>query len=512
MMAVKEQNRSEKAEGQNFDTEVNRKSDANIVPKKLANNKSKDLTEQVEGRAATKRNMAEEASCRSQNRENESFDLSRVRQKARKEKQFRFTSLLHHITVQMLKESFNELQRDAVAGIDGETWYTYRSEHFEAKLYDLHERIHKGSYRAKLVERVYIEKEDGSKRPLGITSIEDKIVQKAVVKVLNQIYEEDFLGFSYGYREGRDQHNALDALYVAINQKKINRILDVDIQGFFDNISHEWMLKFLEHRIADKRILRLIRKWLKTGYMEEGMKYRTERGILQGSVISPLLSNIFLHYSFDQWVNQWRSKHATGDLIVVRYADDSIVGFQRKEDAQAFMKALRARLEKFELNLHPEKTRLIEFGRFAQSNRAGSGEDKTETFDFLGFTHICSKGKSGRFFLRRITSTKRFRKKYMETKAELRKRMHCNLRKTGIWLASVIRGFSNYFAVPGNMDSVKEFYKQCIQAWLRVLRKRSQKGAVLTWDRFSKLVDWLISRPRLVHPFPNERFAVRYSR
>jgi group II intron reverse transcriptase/maturase len=397
------------------------------------------------------------------------------------------------------------LKRKAAYGIDEQTWDDYYENHYN-QIDDLHERVHKGSYRAQPVRRTYILKEDGRQRPLGIAALEDKIVQQAVRIVLNQIYEADFMNFSYGFREGRSQHNALDALYVGITQRKINWILDADIQGCFDNINHEWMLKMLERRIGDKRILRLLRKWLKTGYIEDGRRTRQETGTPQGAVISPLLANIFLHYVVDLWVAQWRKNKASGDMIIVRYADDFVIGFQDYTEALEFWTEMKVRVEKFGLKLHPEKTRLIEFGKYASSNRKKSGKGKPETFDFLGFTHMCSKNKKGDFFLRRKTIKKRFKKKCKEVKQELWKRMHDNIKLTGEWLASVITGYANYYAVPGNMKRVKAFYDRSVREWLRVLRRRSQKARNLKWKEYRKYVEMWITRPRLVHPFPDLRF------
>jgi RNA-directed DNA polymerase len=459
----------------------------------------------VEGRALTKRNTIEAAANCTQGRLFASFGLYGVRQRAEQYKDEKFTALLHHITPKLLRESYYMLKRKAAYGIDEQTWDDYYENHYN-RIDDLHERVHKGSYRAQPVRRTYILKEDGRQRPLGIAALEDKIVQQAVRIVLNQIYEADFMNFSYGFREGKSQHNALDALYVGITQRKINWILDADIQGCFDNINHEWMLKMLERRIGDKRILRLIRKWLKTGYIEDGRRTRQETGTPQGAVISPLLANIFLHYVVDLWVAQWRKNKASGDMIIVRYADDFVIGFQHYTEALEFLTEMKVRVEKFGLKLHPEKTRLIEFGKYASSNRKKSGKGKPETFDFLGFTHMCSKNKKGDFFLRRKTIKKRFKKKCKEVKQELWKRMHDNIKLTGEWLASVITGYANYYAVPGNMKRVKAFYDRCVREWLRVLRRRSHKARNLKWKEYRKYVEMWITRPRLVHPFPDLRF------
>jgi group II intron reverse transcriptase/maturase len=458
----------------------------------------------VEGRALTERNTMEVAVNRTQGRLFTSFGLHGVRRRAEQYREEKFTSLLHHITSTLLRKSYYLLKHNAACGVDEQTWYEYYEDHYN-RIDDLHDRVHKGSYRAQPVRRAYILKEDGRQRPLGIAALEDKIVQQAVYIVLSQIYEVDFMNFSYGFREGRSPHNALDALYVGITQRKINWILDADIQGCFDNINHDWLTKMLEKRVGDKRILRLIRKWLKTGYIEEGRRIKQEIGTPQGSVISPLMANVFLHYALDLWAAQWRKIKARGDVIIVRYADDFVIGFQNQTDALNFLAELQARMEKFGLKLHPEKTRLIEFGRFAASNRNKSGKGKPETFDFLGFTHICSKNKKGGFFLRRKTIKKRFKRKCKEVKQELWKRMHDNIKTTGKWLGSVITGHTNYYAVPGNMKTVKAFYTICVREWLRVLRRRSHKSRNLKWKKYRKYVEWLTARPRLVHPFPDLR-------
>ncbi len=459
----------------------------------------------------TKRNTIQGAAARTQGRSTALFGLYGVRQRVRNHKEECFTALLHHMTIDLLEQSFRQLKRDAATGIDELTWKVYNRE-LRKRLPELHERVHSGKYRAQPTRRTYISKEDGSQRALGILSLEDKIVQQAVVIILNQIYETDFMGFSYGFREGRNPHNALDALYVGITRRRIKWILDADIQGFFDNINHDLLMEAVKKRVGDKRILRLINKWLKTGYIEEGRRIKPEKGTPQGAVISPLLANIFLHYVFDLWVNQWRRHKAKGDVIVVRYADDFVVGFQYAEEAEQFVQELKERLEEYALNLHPKKTRLIEFGRYAQENRRERNEGKPETFDFLGFTHACSKNSRGHFMVKRTTAKKKFKNKLKEVKEELRKRMHAEMKRTGQWISSVITGHQNYYAVPGNMKAVKEFYTQVIRAWLKTLRRRSQKGRRYTWERYRRKIEWLIPRPRLKHPFPTARFDARNSR
>jgi RNA-directed DNA polymerase len=394
--------------------------------------------------------------------------------------------------------------------VDGITWQGYETG-LEGRLADLHSRVHRGTYRAQPSRRVYIPKPDGRQRPLGVAALEDKIVQQAVVAILNHIYEEDFRGFSYGFRPGRSQHQALDALYVAITRKKVNWILDCDIRGFFDHLSHDWLLKFVQHRVADPRILRLIQKWLNAGLMEEGEWKDTEMGTPQGSVISPLLANIYLHYVFDLWVEAWRSKCARGDVIVVRYADDNVLGFQHLTEADRFLTEFRLRLRKFGLELHPDKTRRIEFGRFAESNRNKTGEGKPETFDVLGFTHISGKDRNGSYALKRKSVGKRMRAKLVEIKQQLRRRMHQAIPQTGQWLRSVVKGYFNYYAVPGNVDSMAVFRDRIIRLWRTILIHRSQRHR-LTWMRMQTLADRWLPRPRVLHPYPGVRFDAIHPR
>ncbi len=428
-----------------------------------------------------------------------------MREAARRDKKQRFTTLLHHVTDDQLRDSYYSLKRKAAPGVDGVTWEQY-GEGGEERLQDLHEQIHRGAYRAQPSRRLYIDKEDGRKRPLGIAALEDKIVQQAVVTVLNQIYEEDFLGFSYGFRPERGQHDALDALTVGLRRKKVNWVLDADIRGFFDNIDHEWMVKFVEHRIADRRIVRLIQKWLKAGVSEEGQWMETTVGTPQGAVASPLLANIYLHYVFDLWVNQWRKKRAQGDVIVVRYADDIVLGFEHRREAEAFLEQLRERMRKFGLELHPEKTRLIEFGRFGEDNRGRRGEGKPETFNFLGFTHSCGKTRKGGWFtVKRRTITKRLRSKLREIKQELRQRWHERIVETGKWLGRVVQGYFNYYAVPGNFAALQTFRREIARLWLAALRRRSQRHR-LPWKRFAEIVNRYLPRPQILHPEPGARF------
>jgi RNA-directed DNA polymerase len=390
------------------------------------------------------------------------------------------------------------------------TWHEYEGD-LGNRITDLHGRIHRGAFRAKPSRRVYIPKPDGRERPLGIASLEDKIVQHAVRTVLQCIYEEDFLGFSYGFRPGRSQHQCLDALAYAICEKRVNWVLDADIQGFFDEIDRDWLIKFLEHRIGDRRILRLIRKWLNAGIIEGTDWSDTGKGTPQGAVLSPLLANVFLHYVFDQWINQWRTRHCKGQCIVVRYADDFVIGFETEVDANACLNALKERLQKFGLTLHPKKTRLIEFGRVSAARRQREGRGRCETFDFLGFTHICGKTrKNQRFVLWRRTIAKRMRRTLAAIKDQLRRRRHDMVGTTGRWLASVIRGWLHYHAVPDNMRRLDQFVTEVTKLWLRQLRRRSQRGrAAWPWSRMHRLVTRYLPHPKILHPYPKDRFRVR---
>jgi RNA-directed DNA polymerase len=498
--------RSEKAYGQTSDMHVSRESDDSIVPEKRANKAGTNaVAESVEGRGSTKGNATRTLLAPDSEPGKRGIGLLGVREAAKRDKTMRFTALLHHVNPELLRASYFELKRQAAPGVDGMTWQEY-GRNLEERLDDLHGRIHRGAYRAKPSKRAWIPKADGRQRPLGIAALEDKIVQQAVKTVLEQIYEEDFLGFSYGFRPGRSCHNALDALWVGIAHRKVNWVLDADIRGFFDNIDHEWLLKFVEHRIADRRILRLIRKWLKAGVSEDGQWSRTTVGTPQGSVISPLLANVFLHYVFDLWANQWRNRHARGSMIMVRYADDFVVGFQDRGDAERFLRELRKRLEQFGLQLHPDKTRLIEFGRYAAERREERGEGRPETFDFLGFTHCCGKTRKGAFTIKRKSIAKRMRAKLQEIKRQLTTRMHDAIAEVGGWLRSVVRGWYNYHAIPGNINCLDEFRTQIQRLWRRILRRRSQKGRVWTWTRIQRLTQRWLPRAQILHPYPDERF------
>ena len=474
------------------------------------NKDGKPSAEGEEGRPLIKENTDQPNTPSTQSEAHVSQGLEGVRIVARKNKETRFTALLHHMTVDLMRKSFYALKRKAAPGVDGVTWKEYETG-LEERLVDLHGRVHRGAYRAQPSRRVYIPKSDGRQRPLGIAALEDKIVQQATVTILNQIYEEDFLGFSYGFRPGRSQHDALDALAEAIEQKKVNYILDADICSFFDNLDKSWLLKFVEHRVADRRILRLIQKWLNAGVMEDGKWSGTETGSPQGAVISPCLANIYLHYVFDLWVQVWRQKWARGEVVVIRYADDTVLGFQYRADADRFLEALRERLKKFGLELHPDKTRRIEFGRFAEQNRKERGERKPETFDFLGLTHISGRDRNGNFALKRKTIAKRMRAKLQVIKQELRRRMHDPVAQTGKWLQSVVQGYLNYHAVPGNLQRLHVFCERVTRFWRWALHRRSQKHRP-NWARIHQLVERWLPRPRVLHPYPDARFAATHPR
>ena len=484
------------------------KSDRPAVPAKSPNNAGQPVAEGMEGRGLAKGNLPQQTASRTPSREDALSALERVRQAAKKDKQLRFTALLHHIyNLETLRTAYFSLKKEAAPGVDGETWRHY-GETLEENLQDLSHRLKRGAYRAKPVRRVYIDKSDGRKRPLGVPVLEDKIVQRAAVEVLNAIYETDFIGFSYGFRPGRSQHQALDALYTGLLTRKVNWVLDLDIKSFFDGISHEWLVKFLEHRIADRRVVRLIQKWLNAGVLEEGKRIRVEEGTPQGGSASPLLANVYLHHVFDLWVQAWRRKRAHGDVIGVRFADDIVLGFQVKSDADQFRGELAERMRKFNLELHPEKTRLLEFGPYAIDNRKRRGEGKPETFNFLGFTHICVKKRSnGMYTVLRQTIRKRLQAKLNEVKAELQRRMHEPIPELGKWLQAVVRGHIRYYGVPMNRHALWIFRFQVGRLWHRALSRRSQNGRVL-WDRMRRLIHRWLPLPTVCHPYPLRRMGV----
>jgi RNA-directed DNA polymerase len=490
-------------------------SDGRIVPTNDPNNGAPSASaEDREGRRTTKENAEHSLPVPDTAPDmggSQSWGLRRVREAAQRDQRRRFTALLHHVTVDQLRTSFLALKREATPGLDGVTWQAYAST-LESRLLELHDRVHRGAYRAQPSKRAYIPKADGRFRPLGIAAVEDKIVQHAVGAVLTAIYEADFLGFSYGFRPGRSQHDALDALWVGLMRKRVNWVLDADIQGFFDTIDHEWLLRFVGHRVADPRVLRLIRKWLHAGVSENGQWSRTTVGTPQGAVISPLLANIYLHYVFDRWIQRWRTRAAQGEVVVVRYADDIVLGFEQRQDAERCLAAWQVRLQQFGLQLNSTKTRLIEFGRYATERRQRRGAGKPETFDFLGFTHICGKfAHSGKFVVRRKTIQKRLRAKLQQVKMELYRRWHEPVSEVGQWLRTVVQGYFNYHAVPGNGASLERFRTQIIWLWLRSLRRRSQRSR-MSWTRFGPLVATWIPRARILHPFPALRFDANHPR
>ena len=486
------------------------KSGSAIVAGKSVNAAGQPAAEAMEPRAGAKGNVGQAGTHRTPRRASVSPGLDRVRQAAKERPQEKFTALLHHLDVDLLRWAYFQLKREAAAGVDGLTWRDY-GDGLEARLSDLHARIHRGSYRAQPSRRHYIPKPDGRQRPLGIAALEDKIVQRATAELLNAIYEEDFLGFSYGFRAGRSQHDALDALTVAIERTAVNWILDADIAGFFDTVDHEHLIRFVEHRIGDRRVVRLIRKWLKVGVMEDGEVRPGEVGMPQGAVISPLLANIYLHYAFDLWAQQWRQRQAQGNVIIVRYADDIVVGFAHQTDAERFMAAMGERLRQFALTLHPDKTRLIEFGRFAAERREKRGLGKPDSFDFLGFTHICARNRRGRFLVKRRSRRDRVRAKLREIKDELRRRRHEPADDQGRWLHQVVTGWFNYHAVPTNSAALAAFRHHVTVLWRRALRRRSQRDRT-TWQRIDALASRWLPRPRIRHPWPSQRFAVTHPR
>ena len=500
-----------KAEGRTPLMYGDEKSDDPVVPQKRGNKPGRPGADRVEGRGSTKGHPDGYHTSRAQHRKHDvPSGLERVAEAARRDRDLRFTTLLHHVTLEALERAYLGLKRQAAAGVDGVTWRAYR-EGYEDHLADLHGRLHRGGYRAKPSRRSYIAKADGRLRPLGIAALEDKIVQSAVGAVLGAIWEVDFLGFSYGFRPGRHQHMALDALAVAIERRRVNWVFDADIRGYFDAIDHGKLLKMVEHRIADRRMVRLIKKWLAAGVLEDGQWRATTGGTPQGAVISPLLANLYLHHALDLWVLEWRRTRARGDVVIVRYADDFVVGFEHESDARRFWRELEERFAEFGLELHPDKTRLIEFGRYADERRSRGGRGKPETFVFLGLRHICSKDRRGRFQLKRVTDSKRLGAKLAALRRELKRRRHRPVPKVGAWLGAVVRGYFRYHAVPTNSDALNRFRRGVIRAWRQALTRRSQRSRI-TWKRMGRLAEHWLPKPRILHPWPNVRFDARCPR
>jgi len=487
------------------------KSDLAVGAEKLANKAAQAETEPVEQRAGAKGNAGQHSTRRAQNREGVSQGLERIRQAARQRKEEKFTALLHHLDTDALREAYYALKRDAAPGVDGLMWPDYEVG-LEENLEDLHDRVHRGGpYHPLPARRHTIPKPDGRQRPLAIAALEDKIVQRAMQSILNAIYEEDFLGFSYGFRPGRSQHDALDALSVGIITRKVNWIVDADISSFFDSVNQQWLIRFLEHRIGDTRVIRLIQKWLTAGVLENGVVSVSDKGTAQGAVISPLLANIYLHYVIDLWAVHWRRHEAKGDMIIVRYADDIVAGFEHEADARRHLDAMRERLEAFSLSLHPDKTRIIRFGRFAAKQRKERGLGKPDTFNFLGFTFICGHKRQGGFLLKRKTRRDRMRAKLKEIKEALRRRMHESIPDVGKWLGQVVRGYFNYHAVPTNGHALGAFRRQVGRLWYRALRRRGNKHGT-SWAHHVKLAKEYLPTARIRHPWPEQRFAVKYPR
>jgi len=485
------------------------KSDSPIVPQKPSNNGGEVVppAEKAEGRGLTKGNSLQQTRYRTQGRESLPNALQRIRQAAAGDKTLRFTSLWHHVyDIERLREAYHSLKHQAAPGVDGQTWQEY-GEELETNLQGLSDRLRCGGYRAKPVKRVYIPKLDGRQRPIGITTLEDKIVQRATTTVLNAIYETDFKGFSYGFRPNRGAHDALDALTVGLLKRKVGWVLDADICGFFDAIDRKWMIKFIEHRIGDQRVIRHIQKWLNAGVLEDDRPIPTDTGTPQGGSISPLLANVYLHYVFDLWADQWRRRHARGHMIMIRYADDLVAGFEYKSEAVRFQQELQSRFSQFGLTLHREKTRLIEFGRFAAERRAAHGQGKPETFNFLGFTHICAKSNQGKFMLLRLPIRKRMQAKLKEIKEQLRLRRYTSIPEMGRWICSVLTGWYRYYAVPNTYRYLVKIRRRVAWLWYRALRRRSQRSR-MTWLRMYDLMAIWLPRPRILHPYPQERLQV----
>jgi RNA-directed DNA polymerase len=483
------------------------KSDSLVRPKKVSNKARGRAAEGLEGRRLAKRNSPQATTLRTQGRVRVQAALGRVRQTAEQKKGARFTALLHHIyAVDTLRAAYYSLKRDAAPGVDGETWEHY-GEVLEAHLTDLSGRLRRGAYRPQPVRRVYVPKRDGQQRPIGVAAVEDKIVQRATVSVLNAVYEPEFAGFSYGARPGRSAHQALAALDQALEKKPINWVLDADLRDFFGSLDQSWLVRFVEHRIGDRRVVRLIRQWLAAGVLEDGTWTPSETGTAQGGSISPLMANLYLHYVFDLWAQRWRRTAAQDEMIIVRYLDDFIVGFQNREDAERFLIALRGRLGQFALTLHPDKTRLLEFGRFAARDRQRRRQRKPETFQFLGFVHSCGRTRVGWFTVHRHTAGDRLRAKLKAVAVELRQRRHAPIPEVGQWLGSVVRGHCQYYGIGGNSHAICRFRDEVSRLWRRALSLRSQKGRVRR-ERMQRLTKRWLPPAHIVHPYPSAMFAV----
>jgi RNA-directed DNA polymerase len=470
-----------------------------------------NAAEFMERRVSTKGNSQQHDRSQTQSWNNTTLRLLAVRNAARMDKKRQFTNLYHHINIELLKESFLQLKRRSAPGYDGVSWFDYAIE-LDSNINKLHSKLHSGNYRPKPARRVFIEKEDGTQRALSIICLEDKIVQQATAQVLNQIYEVDFMGFSYGFRAGRGQHDAMDALHIAIMKKKVNWVLDLDISKFFDTVEHDWLIKFIQHRIVDKRVLRLIKQWLKVGVVDEnGHRQASIIGTPQGSVISPLLANIYLHYSFDLWLNQYR-KHTRWEVTIVRYADDAVLGFQKHQDALECLGSLVQRLGNFGLKVHPDKTKLIRFGRFALKQYAEKPSvGRPKTFNFLGFTHYLGRKQSGEVVVKRKTMRKRQISHLKRIKLELLKRLHDKPWETGRWLKRVIQGHINYYGVPFNSKCISQFVEEVKKLWLKSLRRRSQRHR-MTWERYNYYIKYWLPKPKIVHPYPEQRFYAKHPR
>ncbi len=486
------------------------KSDRDKVPAKFANKGGQTApAERDGGKGSGQGKQVRQNTGRTQQAANPvPSALDRVRKVAKSDKKVRFISLMHHVyDIDRLRAAYLAMKRSAAAGVDGETWVSY-GERLEENLSDLSERLKRGGYRAKPVRRVFIAKADGKQRPLGVPVLEDKIVQRAAVEVLNAIYETDFLDLSYGYRPGKGQHNCLDALHVGLLTKKVNWVLDADIRGFFDNLNHEWLIKFVEHRIGDKRVIRLIQKWLKAGVMQDGQVTETDNGVPQGGSISPLLANIYLHYVLDLWVQQRGKDKSRGEMISVRWADDFVVGFEHKSQAEKFLADLKERMLKFSLELHPEKTRILEFGPFAIHNRKKRRAGKPETFNFLGFAHVCArKRRNGMYTVFRLTMRKKVKAKLHELKAEMRKRMHQPIPDQGKWLRSVVDGHNRYYGVPDNSQALQSFRFQVARRWWRTLQRRGNRKPII-WARMAHHIEKWLPHVKIHHPYPLRRLGV----